>query len=101
MQDGFPELYRWYEKDENRKKELDRLMQAVFFENPQTGISRAAARALYGPVLNGSATRLEQFASCAFAHFLKYGLLLREREKYEFNAADMEMCIRDRVFRVR
>ena len=89
VQDGFPELYRWYEKDENRKKELDRLMQAVFFENPQTGISRAAARALYRPVLNGSATRLEQFASCAFAHFLKYGLLLREREKYEFNAADM------------
>ena len=88
-QRGFPELYRWYQSDETRRKELDRLLEAVFYENPQTGISRAVAKALYGRVLTGSATRLEQFAACAFAHFLKYGLLLKEREKYEFSAADM------------
>ena len=86
---GFLELYHWYRKDETRKTQLERLLEAAFYENPQTGISRAVARALYGKVLVNSATRLEQFAACAFAHFLKYGLLLKEREKYEFNAADM------------
>ena len=86
---GFLELYRWYQKDETRKKQLEWLLQAAFYENPQTGISRAVAKALYGSVLINSATRLEQFASCAFAHFLQYGMKLKEREKYEFSAADM------------
>lgn len=86
---GFLELYRWYQKDGQRKKQLECLLQAAFYENPQTGIGRAVAKALYGGVLENSATRLEQFAACAFAHFLQYGLKLREREKYEFSAADM------------
>ena len=85
----FLELCRWYQRDEVRRRQLDWMMQAVFYEKPQTGIGRAAARALYGKILTNSATRLEQFASCAFAHFLQYGLQLKEREKYEFNAADM------------
>lgn len=34
-------------------------------------------------------TRLEQFASCAYAHFLRYGLELMERQEYELEAVDM------------
>ena len=69
---GFLELYRWYQKDGQRKKQLECLLQVAFYENPQTGIGRAVAKALYGGVLENSATRLEQFAACAFAHFLQY-----------------------------
>ena len=36
-----------------------------------------------------SVTRLEQFASCACAHFLRYGLKLSDREEYEFEALDL------------
>ena len=50
---------------------------------------RAAARALYGQKLQGSVTRLEQFAACAYAHFLKYGLELMERQEYQLEAVDM------------
>ena len=35
-----------------------------------------------------SVTRLEQFASCEFAHFLKYGLEISEREEYRIQASD-------------
>ena len=38
---------------------------------------------MYGRILQGSVTRLEQYASCAYAHFLKYGLELMERQEYE------------------
>ena len=34
-------------------------------------------------------TRLEQYAACAYAHFLMYGLKLSEREQYEFAPVDM------------
>ena len=34
---------------------------------------------------------LEKFAACACAHFLTYGLRLKEREVYEFAALDLEI----------
>ena len=34
-------------------------------------------------------TRLEQFAACACAHFLRYGLKLSDREEYGFEALDL------------
>ena len=43
----------------------------------------------YGQVLTNSATRLERYAACAFAHFMEYGLRLQERVQYEFKANDM------------
>lgn len=36
-----------------------------------------------------SVTRLEKFASCAYAHFLSYGLRLSDREEYGFEALDL------------
>ena len=83
------ELFSWYCRDEQRKNQIDHLVEAAFYENPEEVVSKAVAKALYGNILVNSATRLEQFAACAFSHFLKYGLELTERETYEFNAADM------------
>lgn len=83
------ELFTWYCKDANRKDRISHLVEAAFYENPTEAVSRAVAKAMYGNVLVNSATRLEQFAACAFSHFLKYGLELTERATYEFNAADM------------
>ena len=34
-------------------------------------------------------TRLEQYAACAYAHFLKYGLELEERQRYELASSDL------------
>lgn len=43
---------------------------------------------LYGDDVRESVTRLEQFASCEFSHFLKYGLDIAEREEYKIQASD-------------
>lgn len=83
------EMYRWYRKNPNFAEEIKKLVDAAYYQNPKDVISAAVAKALYGTELVNSATRLEQFAACAFAHFLKYGLQLSERQTYEFNAADM------------
>ena len=46
------------------------------------------AKRLYGTLLKNSVTRLEKFSSCAYAHFLTYGLGLAEREEFEFRTVD-------------
>lgn len=88
-QPEFLELYRWFFRSEENRKELEALVDAAFYSYDQKGIGRAAAKALYGPVLSGSVTRLEKYAACAYAHFLQYGLELMERQEYRLAAVDM------------
>ncbi|MCI5700512.1 MAG: exodeoxyribonuclease V subunit gamma [Lachnospiraceae bacterium] len=83
------ELYRWYASNKQYAGRLYALVNAAFKTCPKDRIGRAVAKALYGNVLENSATRLERFAACAFAHFLQYGLLLKERQQYEFTGMDM------------
>lgn len=64
-------------------------METAFARHEDTPLSRAAATALYGASLLNSVSRLEKYAACAYAHFLQYGLRLRERGEYSFEAADM------------
>lgn len=89
------ELYSWFWEQERYRPLLDELLRAAFFENPQDKISKSVAKALYGTELTNSATRLERFAACAFAHFLQYGLRLSERARYEFGAVDMGKIIHE------
>ena len=51
-------------------------------------LSEETARRLFRETLNGSVTKLEKYAGCAYAHFLNYGLRLLPREKYLLEAAD-------------
>lgn len=85
----FLELFRYFYSEEAYKEQVKKLVEAAFYSYEERGIGRAAARALYGQKLQGSVTRMEQFASCAYAHFLKYGLELMERQEYELEAVDL------------
>ena len=85
----FGELYSWYLKNADYKDTVQKLVQSAFLRKPQDVISQSVAGALYGEVSPYSATRLEHFAACAFAHFLQYGMKLTERVEYEFKAMDM------------
>ena len=64
-------------------------MEASRTRKPADIISESVAKVLYGEVSPYSATRLERYSACAFAHFLQYGLKLTERAEYEFRAMDM------------
>lgn len=83
------ELYSWYK---SRKEWADRLaavLEAGFYVRPRDAITEAAARRLYGDRPLESISRMERFSACAFAHFLNYGLKLKERQVYEFQAVDL------------
>ena len=84
---AWQELYRWYLKQDTWKEAAERLVQASCYHRPEDALTRETAERLYGE-RTASVSRLEKFASCACAHFLTYGLRLKEREEYEFAAID-------------
>ena len=82
-------LLHWYEKEPAYREQVKAILDAAELKYHAEPISRAVAKALYGNELKNSVTRLEQYAACACAHFLTYGLRLQERELFEFRMADM------------
>ncbi|MDE6202761.1 MAG: PD-(D/E)XK nuclease family protein, partial [Lachnospiraceae bacterium] len=82
-------LYRIYEKDEKYTDYADRLKEAAFSRYEHKPLAQAVAKALYGSMLESSVSRLEKYAACAYSHFLQYGLMLKEREEFSFEQADL------------
>ena len=68
---------------------VEDLLDSSFYVYADSKISKEAARILYGTIIQSSVSRLEKMAACAYAHFLQYGLGLKEREEYRFEAVDM------------
>ena len=87
--DEWLELYMSYRKDKDWERVIDNLIEAGFYKMPEDRLSRKMAEKLYGEKIEGSVTRLERFSACAFAHFLSYGLRLKERKEYRFEAVDL------------
>ena len=86
---AFLELFSYYRNHPKYAGRTDLLLRAASARKAADRISRAAARALYGDVLHNSASRLELYAGCRFAHFLAYGLRLKPRQEYAFTGMDL------------
>ena len=86
---SWKELYTWFQRDEKSRDALEEILDAGFLrrEYPELGLERA--RQLYPDPDRVSVTRMEQFTSCAYAHFLSYGLRLSDRQEYSFEAVDL------------
>lgn len=82
-------LLTWYLEDEILGKEMPKYMDGVCYQPANSEIGKAVATALYGTQMKGSVTRLEQYAACAYAHFLSYGLKIRERQEFKLKMPDL------------
>lgn len=85
----FFSLYSLYKKDDIYSIWTGKLTDTAFFSYEQSPLAKSVAVSLYGQTLLGSVSRLEQFAACAYAHFLRYGLKLKEQGTYTFEAVDL------------
>ena len=71
--------------DRNRTQEI---IRHGFRRYESSNLKRETVHAIYGKELKNSVTRLEKFAACACAHFLKYGLKINDRETPELQEYD-------------
>lgn len=83
------ELFKWYQKSPQWKDKIQRLLEAGYKKNEIDGLKDQVAKKLYGEDFNASITRIETYSACAYAHFLKYGLRLSNREEYGFEPMDL------------
>lgn len=88
LADWWKELYTFYAKQEEWSALMSHLAEGVGFTNGENPLSKQVAAALYGTELKNSVTRIETYAACAYAHFLQYGLQLKERVEYQFGGVD-------------
>ena len=65
------------------------LTDAAFYRYHPKKLSEQASADLYGRALKNSVSRMEQFAECAYAHYLKYGMRLQERETHALQSFDI------------
>ena len=76
-------------EDKEVKEGTKTILDAFYYRYRHDPISQVVAEALYGKQIEGSVTRLEQYARCAYSHFLSYGLYLKKREESGFESVDM------------
>lgn len=82
-------FFRSYYDNPDWQARIMRLVDTAFYHYRESPLSRQVTTALYGTVLHNSVSRLEKYAACAYAHFLQYGLSLKERGEYGFEDVDM------------
>ncbi|MBQ9438622.1 MAG: PD-(D/E)XK nuclease family protein, partial [Lachnospiraceae bacterium] len=69
-------------------KTYQRLLEAACLSYEAVPLSENIAALLFGKRLQTSVSRLEGYASCAYAHFLRFGLSLDSRNEAELSAID-------------
>ena len=81
-------LYEYYSNSPEWKEKLENSLKALNFSIEIDKIDKEVVEKLYGDTLKTSVSRLEQYQSCPFSYYLKYGLKLSEREEFKIQAID-------------
>ncbi|MBC7959127.1 MAG: exodeoxyribonuclease V subunit gamma, partial [Vallitaleaceae bacterium] len=83
------QAYRWFMAQEVWRPVVLALQETSKVSNHESALSPEMVEFLYGKELKNSVSRLETYARCPFAHFIDYGLHLRERLDYTVKMPDI------------
>ncbi len=67
----------------------EEICDAGFFEYIAKPLSEEIIKMIYGSTLYASISRMEMYAGCAYRHFLKYGMKLKEAKEYTLEKTDL------------
>lgn len=82
-------VLNWYFKDDEWLGKSQALKDSLFYNNRVSTLGRTSAKALFDLPLKASVSRLENYAKCPYAHFIKYGLKPQARKKHELKLPDI------------
>lgn len=82
------DVYNYY-MNSNWKEQAEKVFSSLFYTNQTVRLAKETANELYGETIQASVSRMELFNSCAFTHFIKYGLQLKERKIFRLEAPDI------------
>ena len=88
-------IYNIFDNDTERKPKLESAIKALSYTNVPEKITKENVEKMYGDVLKTSVSRLEQYSSCPFSYYLKYGLKLNEKETFNLEAVDTGTFMHD------
>lgn len=81
-------IEKYFEQKDEWKDKLKSAKKALEYTNQPEKIKEENISKLYGDTLVTSISKLEQYRSCPFSYYLKYGLKLKEQEQYKMQAID-------------
>lgn len=74
-------------------RELTAIYKGRTYRNVAEQLPPETIALLYGRYLHASVSKLELYARCGFAYFLKYGLRLKEREMYQVDVRNVGVIL--------
>ncbi|OMP67113.1 helicase-exonuclease AddAB subunit AddB [Domibacillus epiphyticus] len=72
-----------------QKRMAGLVFDSLYYENKTDTLNEKTGIDLYGTDMIASVSRMETFHSCAFSHFARHGLKLRDRLVYRLEAPDI------------
>ena len=91
------EVYNWYKNNKEYSYRLEKALEGLKYTNIPEKINKENVKKLYGNTLNTTVSRLEQYKSCEFSYYLKYGLKLSSKEKMDIKPVDTGSFMHDVV----
>lgn len=88
-------IYKYYINDNLWKDKVNKSLMGLQFTNIPEKLEKKYTDKLYGDVLHTTISRLEQYKSCPFSFYLKYGLNLSEKETFTIKALDTGTFMHD------
>lgn len=90
---GYPVFSFWWDvytiyMEQSRDK-AGFVLDSLLYENKAEPLKDETSLGLYGTDMIASVSRMETFHSCAFSHFARHGLKLRDRLVYRLEAPDI------------
>lgn len=79
----------------SQKQAVRQAVRGLFHTNVAAPLTASVVRRLFAPqgILHGSVTKFEQYGTCPFAFFARYGLQLEARQRYRFVAPDLGLLV--------
>ena len=82
------QIYNFYNNNDEWKNKLQSAVEALNYTNKPDKITKENIDKLYGKTLNTTVSRLEQYKSCPFSYYLKYGLKVNDDDEFKVKPLD-------------